>query len=129
MARILIVDDDPIVIRVVRLALEREGYTVNACSNGHEALEEVGNCPPDALITDIEMPQMTGEELCMEIHRLMPDYEFPIFIVTSLTAIEHRRWSRSLPNLHFLEKPISARQLVSRLAASLEQSATGSAAC
>ena len=129
MARILIVDDDPIVIRVVRLALEREGYVVDACSNGHEALEAVGNCPPDALITDIEMPQMTGEELCTEIHRLMPDYQFPIFVVTSLTAIEHRRWSNNLPNLHFLEKPISARQLVSQIAASLQKSTTESPAC
>ena len=116
MRRILLVDDDPIVIRVMRQALEKEGYLVDSCPNGHDALEQVGNFPPDALITDIEMPQMTGEELCIEIQRLLPDRAFPIFVVTSLTALEHRRWSGSIPNLHFLEKPISARQLISQLA-------------
>lgn len=119
MTRVLVVDDDPIVLRVIRLALEREGYEVSTCANGHEALEEVGNQPPDAMITDIEMPQMTGEELCKEIHRLMPDSTFPIFVVTSLTALEHRNWSSSIPNLHFMEKPVSARQLIAKLGACL----------
>lgn len=124
MTRIVVVDDDPIVQRVMRLALEREGYDVNTCANGHEALEEVGNQPPDALITDIEMPQMTGEELCKEIHRLMPESTFPIFVVTSLTALEHRNWSSSIPNLHFMEKPVSARQLIAKLGACLASRAT-----
>lgn len=117
MKRVLVVDDDPVVIRVMRLALEREGYSVDTCANGHDALEHVGNQTPDAVITDIEMPKMTGEELCKEIHKLLPDRAFPIFVVTSLTAIEHRRWSGSIPNLHFLEKPVSARRLISQLAA------------
>lgn len=115
MARIIIVDDEPVVLRVMRLALERAGHDVEACANGHDALEAVCNEPPDALITDIEMPRMSGEELCHEIHRLMPNRRYPIFVSTSLTAIEHRRWSNSIPNLHFLEKPISARRLVSLL--------------
>ena len=120
MARILIVDDDPIVIRVVRLALEREGYDVDACTDGRQALEKVRESEPDAMITDIEMPQMTGEELCKEIHRLMPARQFPIFVVTSLTALEHRRWSGSIPKIRFLEKPISARKLISQLAICLQ---------
>lgn len=120
MKRIHIVDDDPIVNRVVRLALQKEGYEVEVSTNGKEALKKVTHCTPDALITDIEMPQMTGEELCKEIHRLMPSRDFPIFVVTSLTAVEHRRWSNSIPDLNFLEKPISVRKLISRLAASFQ---------
>lgn len=115
MARVIIVDDEPVVLRVMRLALERAGYDVEACANGHDALEAVCNAAPDALITDIEMPRMTGEELCHEIHRLMPERRFPIFVSTSLTAIEHRSWSDAIPNLNFLEKPISARRLVALL--------------
>ena len=119
MKRLLVVDDDPIVIRVLRLALDKHGYSVRTCTNGLDALEEVGNDPPDAIITDIEMPIMTGEELCIEIQRLLPKRQFPIFVATSLTAIEHRRWSRSIPNLHFLEKPVSARRLIAKLDAIL----------
>lgn len=115
MARIIIVDDEPVVLRVMRLALERAGHVVEACANGHDALEAVCNAQPDALITDIEMPIMSGEELCQELHRLLPERRFPVFVATSLTAIEHRRWSNAIPNLHFLEKPISARRLVALL--------------
>lgn len=115
MARIIIVDDEPVVRRVMRLALERAGHDVEACENGHDALEAVCNVQPDALITDIEMPRMTGEELCRELHRLLPDRRFPVFVATSLTAVEHRRWSDAIPNLQFLEKPISARRLVALL--------------
>jgi hypothetical protein len=46
----------------------------------------------------------------------MPNREFPIFISTSLTAMEHRQWSQKIPNLIFLEKPISIRKLRSSIA-------------
>lgn len=115
MAKILIVDDDPIVLRVVRLALEREGHEVTACANGELALEQLQAEHPDALITDIEMPRMTGEELCKAIEEHSPDRTFPIFVATSLTALEHRRWSGSMSNLHFIEKPVSARRLIAEL--------------
>lgn len=121
MARILIVDDDPIVLRVVRMALEREGHEVTACANGALALDRLRDELPDALVTDIEMPRMTGEELCKAIHATLPQREFPIFVATSLTALEHRRWSSSIPNLHFLEKPVSARKLIAQLNASLRE--------
>ena len=115
MAKILIVDDDPIVLRVVRLALEREGHDVTACANGALALEQLESEFPDAMITDIEMPRMTGEELCKAIEERFPNRTFPIFVATSLTALEHRRWSSSIANLRFLEKPVSARRLISQL--------------
>ncbi|MGI9261419.1 MAG: response regulator [Woeseiaceae bacterium] len=115
MHKILIVDDEPIVIRVIRLALAKEGYEVDTAPNGKVALEKIQASAPDALITDIEMPIMTGEELCKELHSSMPEREFPIFVATSLTALEHRFWSKSIPNLSFLEKPISARKLVAEL--------------
>lgn len=120
MADILVVDDDPVVQRVVRLALEREGHRVTLRSNGALALEYLQTDTPDAMITDIEMPQMTGEELCKAVHESMPDRAFPIFVVTSLTALEHRCWSKSIPDLHFLEKPVSARKLISELTACLQ---------
>lgn len=115
MKRILIVDDESTVIRVMQRALERAGYEVDPARNGLEALEKIGQQVPDVLVTDIEMPRMNGRELCQAIHEQHTDREFPIFVVTSLTAIEHRNWSQQIPNLFFLEKPISIRQLTARL--------------
>ncbi len=113
--RILIVDDEAVVIRVLKLVLERAGYEVESRSNGQAALERILEQAPDVLITDIEMPRMTGEELCRQINERFPDRDYPIFIVTSVTAMEHRVWSKDIPKLVFLEKPISARKLLASL--------------
>lgn len=113
--RVLIVDDEAVVIRVLRLALERAGYEVTSRSDGQAALERIMEQAPDVLITDIEMPRMTGEELCKALHERFPDRGFPIFVATSVTAMEHRVWSSEIPKLLFLEKPVSARKLLAAL--------------
>ncbi len=112
MKDILLVDDEPHVIRVMRLSLERAGYSVRQAGNGEQALQEIRNTPPDMLITDIDMPRMTGKELCLTIAQEMPDRSFGIYVLTSRTAQEHRQWSARLPHLRFMEKPVSIRQLL-----------------
>ena len=115
MKRILLVDDEPIVIRVMRLALEKDGYQVDAAVDGEDALAKIAASCPDVLIADIEMPRMTGQQLCQHIQETMPDRMFPIFILTSLTALEHREWSKRISTLVFLEKPVSVRKLLSAI--------------
>ena len=111
MKSILLVDDEPMILRLMRIALEKVGYRVATAGDGEEALTIIRDGHPDILVTDIEMPRMSGKELCLEIQREMPERTFPIFISTSLTAMEHREWSGKIPNLVFLEKPISIRKL------------------
>jgi len=120
MKRILLADDEPMVLRVMRLALEKEGYQVDVAIDGADALEKIAANCPDVLVTDIEMPRMTGQELCLHLQETMPDREFPIFISTSLTALEHREWSKHISNLVFLEKPISVRKLRSAISAFID---------
>jgi CheY-like chemotaxis protein len=116
MKKIIIVDDEPHVLRVLKLSLENEGYAVETCANGKEALIRLQQVAPDILITDIQMPQINGEELCRHIQEHMPDRNFLIFVLTSRTEIEHREWSRNITNLQFLEKPVSIRELTEKLA-------------
>ena len=120
MKRILLVDDEPIVLRVMRRALEKEGYVVDVAVNGEDACAKISTSCPDVLVTDIEMPRMSGKELCLHIQETMPDRKFPIFVSTSLTALEHREWSGLISNLVFLEKPISIRKLRSAIAGLVE---------
>ena len=115
MKKIVIADDEPHVLRVLKMSLEREGYAVEVCANGKEALARLSVEEPDVLITDIQMPQMDGEKLCRHINEFMPNRRFLIFVLTSRTEIEHREWSREISNLQFLEKPVSIRNLVERL--------------
>ena len=115
MKTVLITDDEPHVIRVLKLSLERQGYIVDTVLNGLAAWGKLQEAQPDVLIADIQMPMMTGRELCEKIAAEMPNRQFLIFIMTSRTEIEHREWSRGIPNLMFLEKPVSMRKLLSML--------------
>jgi len=114
--RILVADDEVHMRRVVTMFLERAGYRVETASNGKEALEAILKNPPDALLTDINMPQMTGQQLCQELLKQLPERSFPIFVMTSMTELENREWQLKIPNSSLLEKPVSMRVLVSDLA-------------
>lgn len=119
MTTIYLVDDEPVPIRVLKMTLERAGHEVESFSNGSLALDRIREQAPDVLVSDIEMPVMTGEELCKQINEEFPDRGFPIFVVTSLTDLAHRDWARRIANLHFLEKPVSMRRLTSQMNAAL----------
>jgi len=111
MKSILLVDDEPMTLRIMRQALEKDGFEIRTAFDGRDALEKIIVRPPDVLITDIDMPRMTGKELCLMIQASMPDRRFPIFLTTSLTALEHRNWSGKISDLTFVEKPVSLRKL------------------
>jgi len=113
--RVLLVDDEPMVLRILRLQLQKAGYEVDTAPNGEAALERIRETAPDVVITDIEMPKMSGEELCKTIALEFPERQFPIFVATSLTGIRHREWAQAIPRMHFLEKPLSARKLLAAL--------------
>ncbi len=115
MKRILVVDDESHMTRVLKLYLERAGYLVETCANGQEALAAVRNSPPDVMITDIHMPLMTGRELCSAINQELPQRTFPIFVMTSRTDREERVWTAAITGVVFLEKPLSMRSVLSRL--------------
>jgi len=112
---ILLVDDEPHVIRVLRLMLEREGYDVWSANDGNEALDKMSARRPDVMVSDIQMAGMDGRELCRTVRQRYPDETFPIFVMTSMTASQEREWVRELANVEFLEKPLSPRQLIARL--------------
>lgn len=112
MKKIAIIDDDPLVLRIMRMGLERAGYEVDAFSDGADFLTRLPDDKPDMLVTDIEMPKMGGKELCLAIEDLLPDRQFPIVVLTSHTELHHREWTRDIPNLLFMEKPVSIRRLV-----------------
>lgn len=115
MKRVMIVDDHAPVIRVMRLGLEEAGFEVETATNGSECLVRLLDGLPDFLITDIDMPRMSGKELCRAIEEQFPERTFPIVVLTSRTELEHRDWTREIDNLEFMEKPVSVRRLVAHI--------------
>ena len=114
--KIMIADDEPHLIRILRLVLEREGYQVETANDGNEALEKMVKFTPDVLISDIQMDGMDGRTLCRIARERYPLKNFLILVMTSMTAREERDWVGQLCNTQFLEKPLSARQLIVQLA-------------
>ena len=108
---ILLVDDEPHVLRILRLGLERENYRVLTAHNGEIALEVLEEYFPDIVITDIDMPRMNGQELCRAIDKKFPNRNFLIIVLTSRTERDLREWASKIPNIDFLEKPVSIRTL------------------
>ena len=115
MKRVFIVDDHAPVIRVLKLGIEEAGYEVDSATNGSECLVKLCDGLPDFLITDIDMPRMSGKELCLAIEEQFPERTFPIVVLTSRTELEHRDWTRKIDNLSFMEKPVSVRRLVATI--------------
>jgi len=111
---VMIVDDEPHVIRVLRLALERAGYRVSSACDGQAALEAMQEYRPHLLVTDIHMPRMGGRELCEAVRARYPGEAIPIIVMSSMTATSERAWAAALPDVELLEKPVSPRQLVAR---------------
>lgn len=112
---ILVADDEPNMLRVLTLLLQRAGFEVRTARDGRQALESILANPPDVLVTDIQMPHMTGEQLCRELEQHVPGRRFPIFVMTSMTDREHRCWSQGMRDTEFLEKPVSVRTLIAKV--------------
>ncbi len=81
--KVLLVDDEPDIVELLRYNLEREGYAVQTALNGKDALKAAKSNRPDLIVLDIMMPGMDGVEVCMQL-RQFP--EFKNTVITFLTA-------------------------------------------
>lgn len=107
--RILLVDDEPVVLVLMQRALTDAGYEVLPASNGMEALELAASCQPvDAVVTDLQMPQMGGEALAAAVRQADP--ALPILFVSGFKCGQ----ARTLPG-PVLPKPFTPDQLVSAI--------------
>jgi signal transduction histidine kinase len=113
--RILLVEDEPPVRRVARLALEREGYTVIEACDGLEAVEWLRGVaePPDLTVLDLSMPRMGGLEALAELRRLAP--ELPVILTSG-----HFNDASPDPDVECLPKPYRPGVLAERVRAVLD---------
>jgi CheY-like chemotaxis protein len=83
MAKILVVDDEPDIVRVVVKIMEARGHTVATAADGPEALERVAADPPDLIILDLNLPRMDGFEVCRRIKSDEATARIPIVMMTA----------------------------------------------
>jgi len=72
MAKILVIDDDPSILTMLKKMLEKAGHEVDSANNGSEGLDKIECCPPDLLVTDIVMPEKEGIELIFYLRKRNP---------------------------------------------------------
>lgn len=115
MKKILLVDDQAHVLRVIKLSLDRNGYEVDTALTGEIALRMMAESHYDVLIADSSMPTMSGTQLCEAVYRDFDERLPLMFVVADEIDKDLVNWTRDYPSVEFLEKPMSLRWLVARL--------------
>ncbi|WP_260736347.1 response regulator transcription factor [Tunturiibacter lichenicola] len=123
-AKILIVDDEPQITRVLRTALSTQGYTLRVAANGVEGMEAVHYWKPDLVITDVSMPEMNGVELCREI-RAVSTIPIIVLSVRNQDLIKIEALDAGADD--YVTKPFSIQELQARVRAQLRRSSVGEA--
>lgn len=119
--RILVVDDDAWILRMVTTVLEKRGYIVETACDGEEAFEKAVESPPNLLITDVMMPNMDGWSLVKAL-RGRPEFAFvPVIFLTALTSDDDRIRGFRLGADDYLPKPFRFEELDLRVAKTLQR--------
>ncbi len=117
-AKILIVDDEPQILRVLRTSLTAQGYALKVAANGVDGLLAAREWEPDLVITDLAMPQMDGVSLCREVRAFSP---VPIVVLSvrnqDLTKIQALDAGAD----DYVTKPFSIQELLARVRAQLRR--------
>jgi DNA-binding response OmpR family regulator len=120
MARILIVDDEPEIIRLVADYLSAAGFTTDTARNGHDALMRAGTDPPDLVVLDLGLPGMDGLDVTRTLRRAS---DVPIIMLTARDDETDKLIGLELGADDYMTKPFSPRELVARVRAVLRRRA------
>ena len=116
--RILIVDDEPQITRVLRTTLSTQGYDIRVASDGEMALEIVKDFTPDLVITDLAMPNMNGIELCRNLRRMS---EVPILVLSVRGEERNKVEALDSGADDYITKPFGTGELLARIRAVLRR--------
>jgi two-component system response regulator RegX3 len=117
-ARILVVEDERSLAESIQYNLEREGYLVVTAGDGRDGLDRFHAEPPDLVILDLMLPEMSGLDVCRAIRA---ESTVPILIVTAKDAEADKVTGLELGADDYVTKPFSIRELVSRVRAHLRR--------
>ena len=110
--KVLVVDDEVHIIHVVAIKLRNNGFEVISAANGAEALEAARREKPDIIVTDFQMPVMTGLELVRELRQNEQTKDIPVIMLTARAfAIDQER-QQNLQISKYLSKPFSPKDLL-----------------
>ena len=116
--RILIVDDEPQITRVLRTSLSARGYDIRVAADGEGALQVIGDWPPDLIITDLAMPNLQGIELCRRVRAFS---QAPIIVLSVRGEERAKIEALDAGADDFVTKPFHMGELLARIRAQLRR--------
>ena len=122
---ILIVEDEPDLLRALDFSLQREGYATRCAANGREALAEAERAPPPELVVlDLMLPDISGTEVCRQLRAREATRTVPVLILTAKGEEIDRVVGFEVGADDYMVKPFSTRELSLRIRAILRRSQT-----
>ncbi|MEU9833084.1 response regulator transcription factor [Streptosporangium sp. NPDC048047] len=117
--RILVVDDDPAILRSLRRGLTLEGFDVETADSGERALELARDAAPDAVVLDVSMPGLSGIEVCARLRTR--DWQTPVLMLSAMDEVADRVAGLAAGADDYVVKPFELEELVLRLRALLRR--------
>ncbi|WP_323808994.1 response regulator transcription factor [Kitasatospora acidiphila] len=116
---VLVVDDDATIRRSLERGLRLSGFAVRSAAGGRDALESIAAAPPDVLVLDVSMPDLSGTEVCRRLRE--QDCDLPVLMLSALDELADRVAGLQAGADDYLVKPFALEELVLRLHALLRR--------
>jgi two-component system KDP operon response regulator KdpE len=117
-AKVLVVDDEPQIVRGLKVILRSAGYDVTTAETKQEALDAISVRPPDAVVLDLVLPDGTGVEVCREVRRWS---ELPIIVLSAIGDEREKVGALDAGADDYVTKPFGTDELLARLRAVLRR--------
>ena len=121
MALVLIVDDSPTEVHVMRKALEQHGFETAAAQDGKEGMQKARAMKPDLIFMDVVMPGVNGFQATRELSRDPETASIPVVMVTTKNLESDRIWGMRQGAVDYLVKPVTGAELVRKAHAALSR--------
>lgn len=116
MPTILVVEDSPTEMQIVRTALQNKGYEVITATNGEEGLEKVRSQSPSLVVLDVVLPGRNGFQVCRDLKSSPDTKNVPVILLTSKTQESDRFWGMKQGADAYLTKPWREEELLALIA-------------
>ncbi len=117
--RVLVVDDDALIRKAVRLTCETEGYAVQEADRGSDVLDRIENFHPDIILLDLMLPDLSGFDVCREVRRA--GHRMPVVILSAKNEEIDVVLGLEIGADDYVNKPFRPRELLARIAAHLRK--------
>ncbi|MEL6927426.1 MAG: response regulator transcription factor [Cyanobacteria bacterium J06600_6] len=122
MKKILVVDDDLTLRKVLQNSLEQRGYQVTSVGSGKDALVKFNQDVPDIIISDVSMPEMDGFEFCRQLRSQPSGKLIPFIFLSAKNELEDRVQGHTIGADSYLSKPFEMKELLANIEALIERS-------